>query len=102
MIHLRYPRYAPGIYTYPIMNLNEFNDNYLNILLQKILKEKKNVFLFGDFNIGLPKHDNHAGTNEFLHSISSYMFLLSISFAILYPTRVTGHSQTINDNIFTN
>ena len=32
------------------MNLNEFNDNYLNILLQKISKEKKNVFLLGDFN----------------------------------------------------
>ena len=27
------------------MNLNEFNDNYLNILLQKISKEKKNVDL---------------------------------------------------------
>ena len=32
------------------MNLNEFSDNYLNILLQKISKEKKNVFLLGDFN----------------------------------------------------
>ena len=32
------------------MNLNEFNDNYLNILLQKNSKEKKNVFLLGDFN----------------------------------------------------
>ena len=27
------------------MNLNEFNDNYLNILLQKISKGKKNVDL---------------------------------------------------------
>ena len=35
------------------MNLNEFNDNYQNILLQKILKEKKNVFLLGDFNVDL-------------------------------------------------
>ena len=32
------------------MNLNESNDNYLNILLQKISKEKKNVFLLDDFN----------------------------------------------------
>ena len=44
------------------MNINEFNDNYLNILLQKILKEKKNVFLFGDFNVDLLKYDKHAGT----------------------------------------
>ena len=27
-------------YRHPTMNLNEFNDNYLNILLQKISKEK--------------------------------------------------------------
>ena len=32
---------------------NEFNNNYLNILLQKISKEKKNIFLLGDFNVDL-------------------------------------------------
>ena len=37
-----------SIYRHPTMNLNEFNDNYLNILLQKISKEEKNVFLLGD------------------------------------------------------
>ena len=84
------------------MNLNEFSDNYLNILLQKISKEKKNLFLLGNFNVDLSKYDKHGETNGFLDSISSYMFLPYISFAILHPTRVTDHSQTINDNIFTN
>ena len=51
------------------MNLNEFNDNYLNILLQKISKEKKNVFLLGDFNVDLLKYDKNAGTNEFIDSL---------------------------------
>ena len=37
------------------MNLNKFNDKYLNILLQEISKEKKNIFLLGDFNVGLLK-----------------------------------------------
>ena len=35
------------------MNLNEFNDNYLNMLLQKMSKEKKNVSLIVDFNVDL-------------------------------------------------
>ena len=35
------------------MNLNEFNDNYLNMLLQKMSKEKKNVSLIADFNVDL-------------------------------------------------
>ena len=80
------------------MNLNEFKDNHLNILLQKISKEKKTVFLLGDFNLDLLKYDKHAGTNEFIDSLSSYMYLPYI----LHPARVTSHSQTITDNIFSN
>ena len=51
------------------MNLNEFNDNYLNILLQKMSKEKKNVFLLGYFDMDLLKYDKHVGTNEFIDSL---------------------------------
>ena len=53
------------IYRHPTMNLNEFNDNYLNLL----------------------KYDKHPGTNEFIDSLSSCMYLPYI----LHPTRVTGH-----------
>ena len=42
------------------MNLNKFNNNYQNLLLQKISKEKKNVFLLGDFNVDLLKYEKHA------------------------------------------
>ena len=35
------------------MNVNEFNDDYLNKLLDKLSKENKILFLFGDFNINL-------------------------------------------------
>ena len=81
------------------MNLYEINDNYLNIFLQKNFKEKKNVFLLGDFTLDLLKYDKHTGTNEFIdYLLSSYMYLPYI----LHSTRVTGHSQTIIDNIFSN
>ena len=80
------------------MNLNEFNDNSLNILLQKNSKEKKNVFLLGDFNVDFLKYDKHARTNEFIDSLSSYMYLPYI----LHPTRVNFHLQTIIDYIFSN
>ena len=43
------------MYRHPTMNLNEFNDNYLTILLQKISKEKRSVFLLGDFKMRLVK-----------------------------------------------
>ena len=69
------------------MNLNEFNDNYLNILLLKISRENNNFFLLGDFNVDLFKYDKHAGTNEFIDSLCSYIYFPYI----LHPTRVTGH-----------
>ena len=68
------------------MNLNEFNDNYLNILLQKISKKKKNVFFLSDFNIDSLKYDKLTGTNQFIGSLSSYLYLPYI----LHPSRVTG------------
>ena len=67
-------------------------------MLQKISKEKANVFLCGDFNVDLLKYDKHARTNKFIDSLSSYMYLPYI----LHLTRVTGHSQTIIDVIFSN
>ena len=84
------------IYRHLTMNLNEFNNNYLNMLLQKI--SKFHVFLLGDFNVDLLKYDKHAGTNEIIDSLCSYMYLPYI----LHPTRVTDHSQTIIDNLFSN
>ena len=56
------------------------------------------MLLLGDFNVDLLKYDNHAGTNEFIDSLSSYMYLPYI----FHPARVTGHLQPIIDNIFSN
>ena len=84
------------IYRHPNIDLDEFNDNYLNILFDKISKENKSVFLHGDFNVDLLKYDKHAPTNEFLDSLSSHMFLLHI----VQPSRISTTSKTLTDNIF--
>ena len=41
------------IYRHTYMDFNEFNDYYVNNLLDKLSKENKTVILLGDFNIGL-------------------------------------------------
>ena len=38
------------LYKHPTMDVSDFNKNYLNILLDKLSKENKQVFLLGDFN----------------------------------------------------
>ena len=80
------------------MDLNDFNNDYLKPLLAKLSKEKKTVFLLGDFNFDLSKYEQHSPTNEFLDSLASSMFLPYI----IQPTRVTSNSKTIIDNIFSN
>ena len=78
------------------MDLDEFIDNYLNTLLDKISKENKSVFLLGDFNTDLLKHDKHAPTNEFLDSLSSHTFLPHI----VQPNRISTTSKTLIDTFF--
>ena len=77
------------------MNINEFNDDCLNELLDKLSKENKTIFLLGDFNINLLNYDIYPPTNEFLDSLSSHYFLPQ-------PSRVTTNSKTLIDNIFPN
>ena len=40
------------------MGLNKFNCYYLNLLLEKLAKEQKTVFLLGDSNVDLLKYEN--------------------------------------------
>ena len=76
------------------MDLNEFNDYYINNLLDKLSKENKTVFLLGDFNIDLLNYDQHSLTNEFLDSLSSHMLLPHI----VQPKRIRNNSKTLIHN----
>ena len=60
--------------------------------------ENKNVILLGDFNIDLLHCETSYATNEFL----DLMFSASLTPKITIPTRLTVHSRTLIDNIFTN
>ena len=82
------------IYRHPDMQLNEFNDYYINNLLDKLSKENKTVFLLGDFNIDLLNYDQHSLTNEFLDSLSSHMLLPHI----VQPKRIRNNSKTLIHN----
>ena len=78
------------------MDLTDFNYNYLNKLLENISKEQKSTFLLGDFNVNLLNYIKHNQTNEFVDFLKSNSFIP----LILQPTRITSHSNTLLDNIF--
>ena len=67
------------IYRHPSMDLNDFDCNYLNKLLENISKEQKSVFLLGDFNVNLLNYNDHNQTNKILDSLASNIYALNFT-----------------------
>ena len=87
------------IYKHPILDKNTFNTNYLEKLTSKLSNENnKNIHIAGDFNFNLLNIDTDDDVNDYLEIMTSSFLLPSISL----PTRITSHSNTLIDNIFTN
>ena len=66
--------------------------------MHNLIRENKNIFILGDFNINLLNCVNHPASESFLNMMNSN-FLLPY---VLQPTRVTDRSATLIDNIFAN
>ena len=55
-------------------------------------------YITGDFNLDLLKHESHSVTAQFIESLFAFSSLPMIT----KPTRITTHSATLIDNMFTN
>jgi len=75
----------------------QFNHEF-DSLLSSLSRLKIDIFLAGDYNIDLLKINSHALTHSFYNILSLHRFIPTI----LRPTRITQHSATLIDNIFTN
>ena len=56
------------------------------------------MYICGDFNIDLMKQDTHSHTTQYLDT----MFSMGLYPLITKPSRITTHSATLIDNIFSN
>ena len=85
------------VYRIPGTSAANFNDK-LNISLQKISLENKICQLMGDLNLDLLKQDRQHDISALIDIIYSNGFVPVIT----KPTRITEHSQTLIDHIYTN
>ena len=83
------------IYRIPNTPIEVFNDRIADIL-NTAEKEQKICYFMGDLNIDLFKTEEHRQTSHFLDIMYSHFPLIT------KPTRVTGNSATLIDQIFTN
>ena len=80
------------------IKLTDFT-NRIEQMLAKLDKHKtKNITLVGDLNIDLIKHDTDKHGQELINMTTSHGFLQVIS----RPTRITDHTATLIDHIYTN
>ena len=84
-----------SIYRPPNSNMTAFLQ-YLGEVTVK-LKDKPS-YIMGDFNLDLLKSQDNSPSSEFLDDLSSVGFHPLISL----PSRITSHTASIIDNIFTN
>ena len=92
------------IYRHPSMDLNEFNDQYLNDILSKLSIENKKVFLLGDFNANLMKIDSTPSISNYFDIFSSHLYIPHIFLAtrIMHNQTTNITTKTLIDNIFSN
>jgi len=87
--------YRPN--TPPRASLDKFTES-IGHINDQIALENKTAIIMGDFNIDLLKYGNHPKTKLFVDNMFSHGLLPQIS----RPTRVTEHTATIIDHIYTN
>ena len=86
------------VYRHPSMSIDEFNKDIFGKFIEKLTSQNKTTYLCGDFNIDLLKTDTDESIKTFYDSLAANLFIPHITL----PTRITSHSQTLIDNIFSN
>lgn len=71
---------------------------HLTDILQHPKIQNKTCYILGDFNFNLLNHDSHSPTADFINTFFTANYIPLIT----KPTRITQHSSTLLDNIFTN
>ena len=84
------------IYRCPGSNTDIFAEHIVQLFFE--LTMRKTVFLCGDFNIDILKHKVNQGTKSFLDTMYSIGFYPLID----RQTRISSHSFSLIDNVFTN
>ena len=87
-----------NFYRSPSHEVNKFI-NQLEYVLRKLERHsRKHILFFGDANIDLIKYDTDSASQNLIDILSKHGFVQAVS----RPTRITDHSATLIDHIYTN
>ena len=89
--------YRPNTFPKADLDIHVFGQT-MNDLLELLAGENKEIYIMGDMNIDLLKLNEHWKTGEYVENIFTHGFIPLIT----KPTRITDHSATLIDHIYTN
>ena len=84
------------IYMHPKLGFDEFDNQLLSLMLEKVSFENKDVYLIGDFHINPLNYESNQETAIFLNNMHSDSLVPYITLSTL----ITPKSKTLIDNIF--
>ena len=87
-----------NIYRSPSRNPDSFNTLFDSVLQKLDRHSKKLVYLVGDFNQDLIKYDHDINCQNLVDYATNHGFVQIVS----RPTRITDHSATLIDHVYTN
>lgn len=87
-----------NIYRSPSAKIDKFKEQLDTYLSQLNRHKNKSITLVGDFNVDLLNHDTDIHGQNLINLAESYGFVQVVSL----PTRLTDHSATLIDHIYTN
>ena len=85
------------IYRHPKASIEIFTDQ-LNELLRHLNQNKYQFYILGDINIDFFQYLNHQPTEKYL----DMLHINNTAPLITKPTRITNHTKTLIDHIYTN
>ncbi|KAL5271628.1 hypothetical protein ACHWQZ_G002041 [Mnemiopsis leidyi] len=87
-----------NFYRSPSSNTRKFIEKLESVLASLDRHSRKQIVFFGDANIDLIKYERDANGQELISTLEKYGFVQTVA----KPTRVTDHSATLIDHVYTN
>ncbi|KAL5255482.1 hypothetical protein ACHWQZ_G010902 [Mnemiopsis leidyi] len=87
-----------NFYRSPSSNARNFTEKLESVLSSLDRHSRKQIVFFGDANIDLIKYERDANGQELISTLEKYGFVQTVS----KPTRITDHSATLIDHVYTN
>ena len=87
-----------NVYRSPSRNVDNFVELLDNVLRSLDRHSRKHIVFTGDFNVDLVKYEHDKAGQNLISVFEKYGFAQMVS----RPTRVTDHSATLIDHVYTN